>query len=67
MAQSLDELKETLSQSHRILTMTNSMGDTTGHVMVRVPGADEVLLGCRSETDWSPRFARPEAMHVVQM
>ena len=65
MVQSLDDLRETLAQSHRILTMTNSMGDTTGHVMVRVPGTDRILLRCRSETDWSPGFARPEAMHVV--
>jgi len=67
MPPSLDDIKETLAQSHRILTMTGSMGDTTGHVMVRVPGANQVLVRCRSETDWSPGFARPEAMHVVDL
>jgi ribulose-5-phosphate 4-epimerase/fuculose-1-phosphate aldolase len=67
MVESLDELKETTAQAHRILTMTNSMGDTTGHVMVRVPGKDQVLLRCRGEDDWSPGFARPEAMHVVDL
>ncbi len=67
MVQALDELKEKCTQSHRVLTMTGSMGDTTGHVMVRVPGTDHVLVRCRSETDWSPRYARPEALHVVDL
>jgi ribulose-5-phosphate 4-epimerase/fuculose-1-phosphate aldolase len=67
MVQALDELKEKCAQSHRILTMIGSMGDTTGHVMVRVPGTNQVLVRCRSETDWSPRYARPEALHVVDL
>jgi len=67
MADSLSALKEKSAQAHRILTMTNPMGDTTGHVMIRVPGTNHVLLRCRSEDDWSPGFARPEAMHVVDL
>jgi ribulose-5-phosphate 4-epimerase/fuculose-1-phosphate aldolase len=67
MAGPLDELKQKSVQSHRILTMTGSMGDTTGHVMVRVPGSNQVLVRCRGEDDWSPVFARAEAMHVVDL
>ena len=63
MADSLDELKEKAVLSHRILTMLGSMGDTTGHVFVRVPGADEFLSRCRDNVDVSPGYVEKTAMH----
>ena len=63
MADSLDDLKHKAILSHRILTMTGSMSDTTGHVMVRVPGSDEMLVRCRGPRDWSPRYVEEAAMH----
>ena len=57
MADSLEELKRKSVLSHRILTMTGSMGDITGHVFVRVPGSDEFLARCRNAEDWSPAYA----------
>jgi ribulose-5-phosphate 4-epimerase/fuculose-1-phosphate aldolase len=67
VAESLDELKEKGALAHRLLTMTGSMGDNTGHVMVRVPGTNNILVRCRSEEDWSPGLARPETMHMVDL
>ncbi len=63
MADSLEELKRKSVLSHRILTMTGSMGDITGHVFVRVPGSDEFLARCRNAEDWSPAYALPTALH----
>ena len=67
MPDSIDELKEKGALSHRLLTVTGSMGDMTGHVMVRVPGTNNILVRCRGEADWSPGFARPETMHMVDL
>lgn len=67
MPDSIDELKEKSALSHRILTMTGSMGDTTGHVMTRVPGTNNILVRCRSESDWSPGLTRPEALHMIDL
>ena len=36
MAESIEELKQKSVLAHRILVMNRSMGDTTGHVFVRV-------------------------------
>jgi len=63
MAEAIEELKHKASMSHRMLAMTGSMNDTTGHVFVRVPGSDELLARCRSPRDWSPRYVEPGAMH----
>ena len=67
MAESLDDLKRKSALAHRILTMTGSMGDITGHVMVRVPGTDEFLYRCRNTTDdVSPAYATFRSIHRVQ-
>jgi ribulose-5-phosphate 4-epimerase/fuculose-1-phosphate aldolase len=63
--ESLDQLKTKAAQSHHILTMTGSMGDTTGHVFVRVPGKNELIARCRNDDDWSPGFMTEAAMHSV--
>ena len=65
MSESLEELKAKTALAHRILTMTGSMGDTTGHVMTRVPGADDFLMRCRNELDYSPGYVEPTALHRI--
>lgn len=66
MADSLEEIKRKSVLSHKILTMTGSMGDTTGHVMVRIPGTDEFLYRCRNnKEDVSPAYATPRSLHRV--
>lgn len=63
MAESLDDLKHRAAQAHRMLAMTGSMNDTTGHVFVRVPGSNELLARCRNSNDCSPRYVEAAAMH----
>ena len=65
MADSIEELKEKSVLAHRILVQNLTMGDTTGHVWVRVPGADEMLSRCRNRDDQSPAYVEAAAMHRV--
>src|SRR5205814_2817227 len=51
--------------SHRILTMTVSMGDMTCHVFVRVPGSDTFLARCRNGVDVSPAYIQPRTLHLI--
>jgi len=68
MADTLDELKIKAALAHRVLTMTGSMGDTTGHVMVRIPGTNEFLYRCRNDrNDVSPAYCTPRSMHRVAL
>lgn len=65
MADSLDQLRAKASLGHQILAMTGNMGPTTGHVFVRAPGADQFLARCRHDGDWSPTWAQPNSMHLM--
>lgn len=68
MADSLDELKRKAALAHRILTMTGSMGDSTGHVMPRIPGTNEFLYRCRNnKEDVSPAYCTPRSMHRIDL
>ncbi|MEK7217198.1 MAG: class II aldolase/adducin family protein [Chloroflexota bacterium] len=68
MAESLVELKTKCALAHRILTMTGSMGDITGHVMVRIPGTNEFLYRCRNDRDdVSPAYCTPRSMHRMAL
>lgn len=55
------QLKHTLMLSHRILSKTGSMGDITGHVMGRVPGANEMTVRCRNMHDVGPALVEETA------
>ena len=68
MADTLEELKWKAAVAHRILTFTGSMGDSTGHVMPRIPDSDEFLYRCRNnQEDVSPAYATPRSMHRVKL
>lgn len=67
MADDLAELKRKAVLAHRILTMTGSMGDTTGHVMVRIPGTDEMLIRGRNGADVSPAYVQPRSLRRVRI
>jgi ribulose-5-phosphate 4-epimerase/fuculose-1-phosphate aldolase len=62
MAESLDELKMKSALAHRILAMTGSSAETSGHVFIRL-GENEMLVRCRNPHDWSPSYVEPSAMH----
>lgn len=63
MEDPLAELKRKSVLAHRILMMTGSMGDITGHVFLRIPGTNELLVRCRNDSDWSPGFMTSESLH----
>lgn len=68
MADTIKELKVKSALAHRILTMTGSMGDITGHVMVRIPGTNEFLYRCRNDRDdVSPAYCSPRSMHRMAL
>jgi ribulose-5-phosphate 4-epimerase/fuculose-1-phosphate aldolase len=68
MADSLEELKRKAALAHRILTMTGSMHDSTGHVMPRVGDTGEFLYRCRDgKEDNSPGFCTPRSMHRIDL
>jgi 3,4-dihydroxyphthalate decarboxylase len=58
----VDDLKRRIATAHRILTKTGSMGDITGHVIARAPGADWMLVRCRSFDDVSPALVQDNAI-----
>ncbi len=66
MADGIEEIKRKSKLAHKILTMTGSMGDTTGHVMVRIPGTEQFLYRCRNtEEDQSPAYVTARSLHPV--
>lgn len=65
MAESIDDLRQKAATAHRILAMTGSMNDSTGHVFVRIPGSEEMLARGRDAKETSPRYCSAAAMHKV--
>lgn len=47
MADSIEELKHKVALSCKILAMMGLVKDILGHVSVRIPGTDEMLVRCR--------------------
>jgi ribulose-5-phosphate 4-epimerase/fuculose-1-phosphate aldolase len=62
---SVDELRTKVAQSCRILALTGLMKDTLGHVSVRVPGSDEMLIRCRGERESGLLFTTQEDVRRV--
>ena len=67
MADDLGGLRRKTVLAHRILTMTGSMGDMTGHVFTRIPGTNEFLVRARNERDMSPAYVQPSSIRSVDM
>ena len=65
MHESIDDLRQKAATAHRILALTGSMNDSTGHVFVRIPGTNEMLARGRHAGDISPRYVEPNAMRRV--
>lgn len=51
MAESNEDLRHKVALSCRILAAMGLVKDILGHVSVRLPGADEMLVRCRHQTD----------------
>ncbi len=68
MADTIEEIKRKSVLSHRILVMTGSMGDITGHVMLKIPDTNEFYYRCRNDdNDVSPAFITQTSLHRVDI
>ncbi|WP_167578006.1 class II aldolase/adducin family protein [Ammoniphilus sp. YIM 78166] len=61
----LQELREKVALSCRIIAMNGLVDDILGHVSVRVPGSDEMLLRCRGEEEYGLPFTTPSAIRKM--
>lgn len=65
MSEPLEEFREKVALSCRILAMEGLVEGTLGHVSVRVPGSDEMLIRCRGEEERGVRYTTKEAIRRV--
>jgi ribulose-5-phosphate 4-epimerase/fuculose-1-phosphate aldolase len=61
----LEELREKMALSCRILAMEGLVEGTLGHVSVRIPGSAEMLIRCRGEEERGVRYTGKEAIRRV--
>jgi ribulose-5-phosphate 4-epimerase/fuculose-1-phosphate aldolase len=61
------ELREKVAQSCRILAQHGLVKGSTGHVSVRVPGRDEIMVRGRPKVDRGLRFAEPDSIINVDL
>jgi ribulose-5-phosphate 4-epimerase/fuculose-1-phosphate aldolase len=65
VADSIDELRTKIAQSCRILALTGLVKDTLGHVSVRLPDTDEMLIRCRGREESGLLFSDAEDVRRV--
>ena len=65
MAAALDELKQTVALSCRILAMEGLVEGILGHVSARIAGSDEMVIRCRGEDEQGVFFTSEEAIRRV--
>lgn len=65
MSESLEELRHKVAVSCRILAMEGLVEGTLGHVSVRIPGSDEMLIRCRGEEERGVRYTTEQAIRRV--
>jgi ribulose-5-phosphate 4-epimerase/fuculose-1-phosphate aldolase len=67
MAAVLDELKQKVAMSCRILAMEGLVEGILGHVSARVAESDEMLIRCRGEDEQGVFFTSAEAIRRVNL
>jgi ribulose-5-phosphate 4-epimerase/fuculose-1-phosphate aldolase len=60
--QEFSELREKVALSCRILAQHGLVRGSTGHVSVRIPGTDEILMRGRPKVDKGLRYAEPTSV-----
>jgi len=64
-ASQLDELRETVARSCRIIGMLELSNPTQGHVSVRLPGEDKILIRARGPMEAGLYYTTPEEVITV--
>ena len=65
MAEPREELREKVAVSCRILAMEGLVDEILGHVSVRIAGADEMWIRCRSSEEEGVRYTTVDAVRRV--
>ncbi|KAA9011185.1 class II aldolase/adducin family protein [Niallia endozanthoxylica] len=65
MSDSLNELREKVALSCRILAMEGLVDETLGHVSARIEGTEEMLIRCRGDMETGVRYTSAEAIRRV--
>jgi ribulose-5-phosphate 4-epimerase/fuculose-1-phosphate aldolase len=65
VSKKLDELREKVALSCRILANESLVEGMLGHVSARVPGEDEMLIRCRSDEDYGVLFTKDSDVRRV--
>src|SRR5687767_1180195 len=63
----LDDLKEEVARSCRIIGRLHLTREPNGHVSVRVPGSDLILMKARGPLEAPLSYTRPEDLGLVNM
>jgi ribulose-5-phosphate 4-epimerase/fuculose-1-phosphate aldolase len=65
MAEPMEELREKVAVSCRILAMEGLVDEILGHVSVRIAGVDEMWIRCRSSEEEGVRYTTADAVRRV--
>ncbi|WP_201318901.1 class II aldolase/adducin family protein [Paenibacillus sp. EPM92] len=65
MSDLLQDIREKIALSCRILAMEGLVDGILGHVSVRIPGTDEMFIRCRGEEENGVRYTRSDAIRRV--
>lgn len=68
MNEPIQEIRQKVAQSCRILAYTGLVREITGHVSHRVPGTpDEMLIRCRGDEEYGLAFTTPDAVRQLRL
>ncbi len=67
MTNRLEELREKVALSCRILANEGLVEGMLGHVSARVPGEEEMLIRCRSDEDYGVLFTKDSDIRRVDL
>jgi ribulose-5-phosphate 4-epimerase/fuculose-1-phosphate aldolase len=65
VSSSLEELRVKVATACRILAKAGLVKEFTGHVSLRLPGTDEMLIRCRGDNEDGVLFTEPAAIRRV--
>jgi L-fuculose-phosphate aldolase len=63
----IDQLKQQVSQSCRIMGKENMTREPAGHVSARIPGSDRIVIKARGAGEAALRYTMPEDLIILDM